>query len=495
MARRAELVFALFAAGVAASAPALATGVRSPFPVAARGRLDLRVATAEATAPWSWDAQSRSPFDGSRFMVDVTAGQGRTGVFYLKGASSWRDADAANGRVDFRLDQGDYLYHVGAADRPSLTARIFGDERRYFTGELGTALMDDDTVERFDHRYGLALDGTSGSVGAGYLVSGLDEGAATRVVQRGAVRVSSSAVHAALAYQTTHAATGEDHAVAQAEAAGYYRRATAIISYAQSGFGRGVLFPSGSFDTGAFGGGHYLAAVPDNSATFGEARVTDLALTKTARIDAIYRYQGVGASYVNDLATAQPGTVSQSVELYALHRQYALDGGLVYRDEKRFTDPDASRRVVEADVHGFFTDNVEARLSGGAERREFRGRRESDAGFVEGAYRRELQRFMGGLHARVDGIGEDAVLRGGVESRIDWSPTSALTVRWIVGDGMPSDGLVFARLEFRPTKRTWVTLAYGRDDAGNGPDMLADPTLDARAQSGHVVTLGVRGDF
>jgi hypothetical protein len=494
MARPRELALVVTTLVAVVASNAGAVGVRSPIPLSTRARLDLQVVTSDATAPWSWDVQSRSPLDGSRFMVDLTAGDRRTGIGYVKGASTWNDPGDVPGRVDFRVEQGDYLYRLGGA-QPYFSARAFGDERRYFTGELGTQLLDDDTVARFEHRLGVAIDGSHGPFGAGYLVSGLDEGEQSRLLPRASVRVSASGVHAGLAYQSTDAATGDDHAVAQGEVAAYYRRATAIVSYAQSGFGNGMFFPSGSFDGSAFHGGHYLAAAPENSATFGEARLRRVALTSSAQIDAVYRYQGVGAAYVNDLATTRRGTVSNSFGLYALHRRYALDGNVVVRDEQRFDAENSSRRTIEAAVRGFFRNNAEARIAAGAERIEYRGQKESDTGFAQGSYRRELQRFMGGLHVRVDGIGEDVVVRAAVESRIDWNPSSALTLRWIVDDASASHGVAFARLEFRPSPRTWVTLAYGWDDIGDTPYVLDDPTIPTRTDSGRVVTLTVRGDF
>ncbi|HEX5132193.1 MAG TPA: hypothetical protein VFX92_06890, partial [Candidatus Krumholzibacteria bacterium] len=99
-----------FGLAVLCAQVAHAEGVRSPFPVAARARLDLRVVTGDATSPWAWNTQSRSPLDGSRFMTDVTAGRDATGVAYLKAAANWKDTDDALGRVAFTIEQGEYLY-------------------------------------------------------------------------------------------------------------------------------------------------------------------------------------------------------------------------------------------------------------------------------------------------------------------------------------------------------------------------------------------------
>ncbi len=471
-----------------------AEGVRSPVPVAVRGRLNVEVVTAEDTAPWSWDAQSRSPLDGSRFMIDLTAGKDRTGIFYVKGASTWADADAPNGRVDFGIDQGDYLYRV-TGQSLRIDARAFADERRYFTGELGTVTLDDDDVSRFQHRQGLRIAAVRDAIGVGYLASRLDEGDDSRILQRADARVSSAHLHAGAAYQHTTPPAGPDHALAQAEAATYFRRATAIVSYAHSGFGSGVFFPSqysngigADVDTPA-------GAKPDeNGAVFAEARLTRVVVTRDLTADAIYRYRKVGAAYVNDLAPARRGTESSSAGLYASAARYALDGYVVGRRQTRSTD-DSSRRTLEASVRGFLTDNSEVQLRGGAERLAYRGAEESNDGFVHGIYRRELQRFMGGVQARLDGIAGDTVVRAAVETRVDWSPTSAFYARWIVSDTAGDAGTVYARIEFRTTARTWVTLAYGRDDVGGGAYLLDDAGLATEGAGNDVVTLTVRGDF
>jgi hypothetical protein len=473
--------------------PVGAEGIRPPFPVAARARLDLRVVTAAGTAPWAWDAQSRSPLDGSRFMTDLTAGNDPFGTLYLKGAANWSETDDVSGRVAFTVEQGDYLWRRSFGPG-ALGVRLFGDERRYFTGEFGTALMEDDVVEHFEHRLGAAVRATHDHLGVGYLASSLDDGNDSDILQRADARLSSTHAHAALAYQHTAPREGEDHAVVQAEAAGYYRRLSAIVSYAQSGFGSGAFFPSGSFDKDALDGSGYVAAAPENSATYAEARLRRLALDDLL-VDATYRYQTVGTAYVNELASTRPGSVTNSAGLYVSHRRYALDGRFVWRDEVRSVIESSRRRSLEASVRAFLRDNSQMLLRAGAQRREFHGREESDAGFVQGGYRRELQRFMGGVQAMLDGIGQDATARAGVEARVNWNATSALYARWIVSDQADRSDALYARLEFRPSRRTWVTLAYGWSEAGDSPYMLDDRDALPARQTRDALTLTVRGDF
>ncbi len=478
---------ALLAANGAASVRA--AGIRSPVPLSARARLDLKVMAAEGTAPWSWDAQSRSPLDGSRFMTDLTAGDEPTGTLYLKGAANWRDSDDAAGRVKFVLEQGDYLFRR-AVGGGTLSALVFGDERRYFTGQLGVPTSQDDVVESWQHRFGAQLGGTHGDFGADYLVSVLDAGRDEDLVQRGAVRWSAPYVYASVTYQHTRPDQGEDRAVAQAEAAGTYRWITAIVSYAQSGTGSGFFFPSGSFE----GGGGYVAASPGNSATYAEARLKSVRAGDVI-LHAVYRYDVVGVAYVNELAAGRPGSVCNSAGLYASHRRYALDGRLQWRDETRYTLESSRRRGLEATARAFLNDNSQFLLRAAAERREFHGSEEYDAGLVQGGYRRELQRFMGGVQLMLDGIGQDATPRAAIEARLNWSATSAFYARWMLA-GRPEEGdAVYARLEFRPTDRTWVTLAYGWSDAGDSPYLFDDRATLPPSAGYDVITLTVRGDF
>ncbi len=491
MSRRNAALVVVALAVLAAESPVAAAGGDGPLvPVAARARLDLNLVAAEGTAPWGWDAQSRSPLDMSRFMADLTAGDGGMGVLYLKGAANWDDTDDAQGRIAFTLEQGDYLYR-DALGGGVLSARLFGDERRYFTGELGTVLMQDDVVQAFEHRLGIRVNATRGSLGADYLASSLDSGLETQVLQRGAVRISSTLAHVGVAYQHTSPEQGEDRAVVQAEAAAYYRRLTGIVSFAQSGPGSGFFYPSGSFDADGNG---YVATAPENSATSLEARVRRLAIDDI-RLDAIYQYQATGVAYVNELSTTRPGSESNSAGLYATHRLYAVEGRLFWKDETRFEIEDARVRSLEASARAFLRDNSQLLLRAGVQRREFHGREESNAGLVQGGYRRELQRFMGGVQAMLAGIGEDIAPRAGVEARLNWSATSALYARWILADESERASAIYARLEFRPTGRTWVTVAYGWGSVGDAPDMLDDRDAIPAADTRDVVTVTVRGDF
>lgn len=468
-----------------------AIGVRSPVPVAVRARLDIRVVSDEASLP-PGDILSRSPADLSRFMADATVGNSAMGRAYIKGAASWSETDDALGRVAFRVEQGEYHYAWRDAPRVGVELRAFGDERRFFTGELGTALVEDDEAERFEHRIGARIDGARRAAGVSYLAAGLDDGVAVRVLQMGTARVAGRHAFASFSYLHNAPERGDDHAIAKAEAAAHVSRATAVLSYEQAGFGSGAFLPSGSWESWEAG---YDGAAPDNSATFAELRASRIAIGSGGWIAAAARYSLVGAEYVDDLSARRPGTETREAWLDWSHRRYAVDTRLEFRDESRFRTLDASRRSLAATTRAFLRDNYDALIRGGLLRSETTFVSRDAEGFVHVGFGRSLQRFSGRVHAMVDHIGTESVASAGAEARVNWSATGALYARWIVRDAAPRTQSVYARLEFRPTRRTWFTIGYGRDAVGDGPYFLEDSDLPPTPDSDDVFTLIVRGDL
>jgi hypothetical protein len=487
--RAALLTVAFVSGGVVRDAAAF--GIRAPVPFSSRARLEVFLVTDEATAPWPWDAQSRSPLDQSRFMIDLTAGEARTGTLYLKGAASWEDTDTDNGDVAFAIEQGDYAFGWRG-----LEVVAFGDERRFATGDVGAASMIDDDVERFHHRVGGRVDGKAGEFVGTAVVAELDEGNATRLLSYVKAGVATDPVTASLSYQLQDARNGSNHAVAYGELAGYWKRASVVASYQQSGFGPGVFLPDGAW--GDLGDGGYGAASPDNSATFLELRLARANVGQAASFAGVYRYAWTGDEYTNDLAPERAGTELHRLGLYASSRRYALDGRVVLFDGTWPASPGQAgyqQRGVAATATAFLRDNSEVYLRTAlADGTQDDGETRT-SGVVHASYRRSLQRFMGGVDALVDEIGIDAVVRAGLEARVNWNATSALYLRWMVTGAVERADAVYARLEFRPTSRTYLTFAYGPSTTGDGPYFLEDrdafPTVDTE----DVFTVTIRGDF
>jgi hypothetical protein len=311
----------------------------------------------------------------------------------------------------------------------------------------------------------------------------------TRVLQLGSARLAGRHAFVSASYLHNAPEQGDDHAIAKAEAAACFGRATAVVSYEQSGFGSGMFFPSaswGEFDPG------YRAAAPENSATFAEIRANRIAAGADGWITAAGRYELVGAEYVDDLSSRRPGTVAGEAWLDWSHRRYALDARLALRNQTRFEFLDASRRSIELCTRAFLRDNSGVLARGGLSRDDLDGQKRE--GFVHFGYGRGLQRFSGRVDAMADHLGAGAIASAGVEGRVNWNATSALYLRWIVRDATPAQS-VFARLEFRPTRRTWLTVAYGRDVVGDGPYFLEDEDSPPPPGADGVLTITVRGDL
>jgi hypothetical protein len=482
----------MLAAGavLVASATAHAAGVRAPFPVAVRARLDVRVLASETAGEWS--VTSRAPSDESRFMLDLTAGNAATGVLYVKGASSWSEADDALGRVEFRLAQGDYRYGLTGSDSARADARLFGDERRFFTHEMGAPVVEDDVVDDFEHRLGGRFDARLGDARVTYWMAALDDGGERRSNQYASLRLASAPVFAGVSYLHDAPDAGENHAVAKAELAGHYRRATAIASFEASASGDGAPFPSTEWD--GFDAGDYSGTSPSNAASYFELRARRLRLGEVHLFDAAYAYQAIGADYVNDLTRRVPGSVVHRAWVDWAHRHYALDARLSAHRAEETVLASRERSGIDLTARARMADNAEWLVRGGIERVELAAGDET-GGFTHVAYTRELREFLGGIHALVEDVGVDARVAAGAEVRFNWSATGAVSGRWIVSDDFGGSDAVWVRVEFRPTRRAWLTLAYGRETRGDDAYFLEDRDALPAEDAGGVVTLSVRGDL
>ena len=463
-------------------------GIRSPVPIAVRARLDVRVLASEASGEWS--VTTRSPADASRFMADLTMGNGKTGVLYLKGASTWAESDDALGRVRFDLEQGDYLYSLSWADSAQADVRLFGDERRFFTHEVGTPVVEEDLAEAFEHRLGGRADAHLEWARATYWVAALDTGDDRRTNQYGSLRFAPRFGYLGLGYVSDDGVTDDSDPIMKAELAAYFRPATAVISFEQSGGPGADLGDWNDFDDG------YRSAAPANSATFAELRTRRTRLGADHLLDASYQYAFVGANYVNDLSSLIPGSTVNRGWIDWAHARYALDARLGGHYIERASVPSDQRyqRGLDLTTRARLIDNAELLLRGGANRDDTRPTDET-RGFVHAAYTRELREFRGGVHALVRDIGHDPTVAAGADIRINWSATGAVSGRWIIVDEAGGSDAFWVRVEYRPTRRSWVTLAYGRETRGDDVYFLEDRDAPPAIDAGNVITLSVRGDL
>ena len=70
-------------------------------------------------------------------------------------------------------------------------------------------------------------------------------------------------------------------------------------------------------------------------------------------------------------------------------------------------------------------------------------------------------------------------------------------VHWWLAGGRDFDvnETIFARLEYRPSNRIFLTFGYGWSFVGDGPFLLEDPDFNLSGQESAVYTVTVRGDF
>jgi hypothetical protein len=469
-------------------APA-AIGIRSPIPVAVRARLDVRVVASEATG--DWNVTSRSPADPSRFMADLTAGNDDTGVLYVKGASDWNESDDALGRVRFDVEQGDYHRAFTWSDSSRADLRLFADERRFFTHEMSEPLVEDDEADDFEHRLGARADAGVDALHATYWIAGLDAGMERRTNQYASLRFAPAPLLVGVSYLHDAPDADPNHAVAKGELAGYFRGATAIVSFEQSATGEGAAFPSGDWND--FDGG-YAGAAPANSATFVELRTRRTRIGENHLFDASYRFSSVGADYTNDLSGLVPGSETNRAWVDWAHRKYALDARLdAYRREEPAIEA-RTRHGIELTTRARLLDNSEWLFRAGAHRDEAPGTDET-SGFAHAAYTRELREFRGGVHVLVNELGLDPVVAAGADVRMNVSATTAVSARWIIVDETGGSDAFWFRLEFRPTRRAWVTMAYGRETRGDDVYFLEDRDAPPAPGAGNAVTFSVRGDL
>jgi len=469
--------------------------LRESWPIDIGGRFESEVRVDRGSAPLAWDFSSRAPTDRTRLMLDLSAGTERYGMLYLKGDGTWRFSEGAAENVPFSFAQGDYLWgRTGEGWR--FDGRAFANERRYFTGEHGGVLLFDDRVDRYDTYSGVRLDGDVRAFRWALLGSGLDDGAdGTRGIGYGRAGWEGHHVQVSASYLYDSPARDslDNHQIVKGELAGFYRRATAVVSYETSSF-EGVTDDRFRWDDWA--GNNYAEVMPTNSATFGEFRLTDLPAPSWGRIDFIARYRAVGAAFYNDLGRDRPGAVSSRAGLYLEHRRTAVNGRLVYRRERLDSVGGEGREWVEGSARALFTNNVDTFVRGalGSRSDGLEGKR--NEGFLHAGFRRNLRKFTGGLYGmglHTEGAGTS--LRWGAEMRVNISASTAFYGRLINNEAAASNDAVYVRFEFRPVMHVFAVFSYGRDWIGDDPFLLEDRDITASGPADNVYTVSVRGDF
>jgi hypothetical protein len=482
----------LAAAALAASAAPARAQSRPAVDLGAR--LGVVVQTDRSSAPLAWDHASRSPVDRSRLMLDLRVGGTRAGDLYLKGAADWSRAEDAGGAATFRLEQGDYLWRHG--DAGALALRAFYVERRYFTGALGIALVDDAHVSRVPTHGGLRADGDVARVRWSLVAVTLDDAfSAPRGMGHGRACYEGRHVQLAAAYlaQDTGADSLSGHAIVSAEAVGFYRGATAVASYAQSGFGAsGLFFPS---PRAVDGGGGLSGALPANAAAFGELRLGGIHWSDWHGFVAA-RYALAGPSYANDLAGSVPASAVTSARLFMGHARYAASATVELDRSVRWSATDAETERALVGARAFYRQGYEAfvRLSPG--RRRVAAEDWRDDHFAHAGLRRVATRYGAGVFAMARSTERGgAGWRAATELRVKWGARGALYGRVVMNEEAASTDALYLRFELRPRDHLLATFAFGRAHVGDGPYPLEDDDILPDGPADNVYTITLRGDF
>lgn len=491
-----------YVALVALAALTLCASMREAYPfdlpldvAALHGRYETVVVVDEESTPFPFNHASRSPQARTRLMASVASGDDRFGHLYLKGVARWDASDAAA----FEFDQGDYLW---ARPGPvSHWLRVFANERRYFTHAIGPALITDDRVDAFENHVGVRADGERAALSWSALGTVLDDGGDDR---RGmgfaAIRWRGASIQGTFSYlgRETTSDSLSHQGVFKGEVAGFYRRATLVVSYEHSGFGQDAFFrPGGRFDWDGYVGSNFSAVLPSAAAAFGELRVARLPLRDWGAVDFVHRYRTVGRDFVNRLAGATPGEVSNTTGLFLRHRRYALDGRLVYEKRVRSGTFEGSNERLLGQARALLANGSEVYLRAAVGHRDESGGRRTNDNFVHAALQRSMRRVQAGVHAMIQNIDDgDFDRRFAVEARVNWTASVAIYGRVLASQeaGFGNDA-VYCRLEIRPVDHVFATLGFGRGVIGDGPYVVEDPDVGLAGSIESVYTLSVRGDF
>jgi hypothetical protein len=466
------------------------------------GRFEYRIETAGQSAPFPWNYSSRSVVDRSRLMLDLFSGRERYGWLYLKGAAEW-SAARASGEIDFLFEQGDYYWRL-VRKRSEFEVRLFANERRYFTHELSTPLLEDDVVTSFDDQFGIRHDGSAGNAAWTALgaVLGDEWSRADKFYfLRGGWFGRYAQASAAYTRSTPAPDTLDHHAIIKGEVSASYRQFGAVASYAYSGFGKdGFFVPGGDGDGDGGGSWPYPDGTApggnENAALFAELRVLRFPIAGTGLYSLVYQHSENGDAWVDRLGGQPGGARERLLGLYYAALKKAIDVRLEYigRDRTRFDDKSADR--FEGMARAQLVNGAETYLRGGyGDYRDETGRT-GESGFVHAAWRRNGRKITSGVHVMLlDRTNAEMEERFGVEARFNFTASVSLYGRLIASQQVASRDAVFLRLDMRPTEWMFAAVGYGRYYIGDEPYMLEDPDIGRRGETESVWFIRVRGDF
>ena len=495
------LIAALFVAGVWHVAWSAEPAKVGPLgPVVLGGRFEYLLLLDEQTNPYPWNAATHSATDRSRLMLDLDVSGTRYGSLYAKGAAVWAMVGEDDIQKRLHFEQGDYLWRQDL-EAWKYSIRLFASERRFFAFDWTAPLLDDDRAGETGENRGVRVDGAVGEkarLTGLYSLLGADADDSRSVSYLKASlfhRIAS--LSASYLFDDPGAYGTADHAVVKAELTSAYKRAFAVLSYEQSGFGgSGWFFPSGSFDWSGYDGTNFSAVLPPGGAAFAEIRVSSLAVANRGDVDLVWRYDAVGEDFVNDLGGAGSSRVGQTAGAYFIAKDVSVNAKLLYHTSARSGLENEERSWFDAGVWAALKNGTDCFLRGGAGEIDDESFSPSKKNFIHGALRYQMNKMRTGVHAMWSDLDTDYS-----GEKFAWDGKLALTPAWgfhwrfLLSRDYAVGRTAFFRLEFRPSNRLFACVGYGRSYLGDDPFVLEDREIGLLREGPSQYTISMRGDF
>ncbi len=473
--------------------------LKAPVPLEAGGRFEYEIRVKRDGSVFPWNYSSTTASDRIRLMLDLRAGGEKTGMLYLKGAAhQWNKSDPS-GQKYFEFEQGDYSWS-GGTGISLIGFRVFANERRFFTNSFLAPLLDDDRLDGMGGNRGARLDGVFfDRLFFTWLYSALgDEYEKSNRLVYLKTAFTHDFLGLSLAYlnEDRSKLNLADAAVVKMELNTFYKWASLIFSYEQSGTGSGLFFPTNRLYLGSFVGDNFSSILPDAGAFFAEARLSALPLRKWGRIHFSHRYSSVGRSFIGDMMNADIGSTGYTTGAYFTASEVSLNGRIVYTKRARLSVEDEKYEKAEASVWADFKNGSEVFLRGGIGKTCDALPFTTKENYVHAALKHRIRNLQSGVHLMFKDMETDfSEQRYAWDARLAFGGNLAIYWRAILTKNFTTSDAVYAHFEFRPGKRLFLLASYGKSFIGDDPFLLEDPHIDVIGDARPVYHFSVRGDF
>jgi hypothetical protein len=482
-----------------AAAASFAWEVDEPVPLEIGGRFTYGVVVRRDAVLFPWNITSNDISDPTRLMLDLSAGDRRMGRLYLKAAAFWEPHHKTPDGKRALFEQGDY-FRRDAIGGGEVGIRLYANQRRFFTHSLIAPLLEDDRMEEYGDNIGARFDGTfADRIGVTALYSALGDelDRSTRIAYiRSAFAHKRFALAAAYAHENRPDDEALDTAVFKTELSAYFKQASLLVAYEQSGRGSGLFFPSGGIHLDAFEGDNFSRILPEEGAFIAEARLASLPVKQMGTVSLVQRYFILRSLFEGRVAGEGSGTYGYSSAAYFLANEISLNGRLIYSRRERSGWESVIRDNLEASVWAQLRNGSEVFLRGGVGEASGSAPFTTEDNYIHAAWRYEKSKLRTGIHFMLKDV--DTIFS---ERRFAWDCKLAfggnMAIYWravIAHNSEPMDA-IYARFEYRPNQRLFLTAGYGRSIFGDDPFVLEDADIYTLREVTPQYSLSIRGDF